>query len=186
VEREHDNIRAALRWLIDHGEAEYAQRLSGAMGSFWQLGGRASEGRMWLSEVHALPDGRRKTTARVRMRDAGATLATEQADYAIARLLAEEALELGRELADDLGTALALRRLALLAWYRREFALARTFATEGAVTSLAAGVRGLEGSIGGRQRRRLSIWATRTPVGLRSRRWRLWPMRSTRTGSRAR
>src|SRR5437016_5973283 len=115
------------------------------MGSFWQLGGRASEGRRWLGEVHALPDGQRKTTARVRMLDAGATLATEQADYAIARLQAEEALELGRELGDDLGTAMALRRLALLAWYRREFDLARTLATEGAVTSLAVGARGLEG-----------------------------------------
>jgi predicted ATPase/DNA-binding CsgD family transcriptional regulator len=145
VDREQDNIRAALRWLIQHGEAQHAQQLSGAMGSFWQLGGRSNEGRAWLAEVQALPDGDRKTAARVRLLDAASTLAAEQADYAIARLLAEEALELARELDDDVGAALALTRLALLAWYRREFALASTLAAEGVATSVAAGERALEG-----------------------------------------
>jgi hypothetical protein len=146
VERENDNLRVALRWLIDHGEAEYAQRLSGAMGSFWMLDGRASEGRAWLREAEALPGGQRKTTARVRMLDAAASLAAEQADYTIARQFAAEALELGRELGDDAGTGMALLQLALLAWYRREFAVAQALAAEGAATSVAAGLRGLEGA----------------------------------------
>jgi predicted ATPase/DNA-binding CsgD family transcriptional regulator/tetratricopeptide (TPR) repeat protein len=146
VERENDNIRAALRWLIGHGEAAYAQRLSGAMGSFWMLGGHASEGRAWLGEVDALPGGHRKTAARVRMLDAAAVLAAEQADYTIARELAAEALELGRELGDDVGTGIALLQLSLLAWYRREFAVALTLAAEGAATSVAAGLRALEGA----------------------------------------
>jgi predicted ATPase len=33
---EHDNARTALRWSIDHGDAEAALRLAGAMAYYWQ------------------------------------------------------------------------------------------------------------------------------------------------------
>jgi predicted ATPase len=41
LEREHDNLRAALRWLLDRGHKEEALRLSSALGPFWWIRGVA-------------------------------------------------------------------------------------------------------------------------------------------------
>ncbi len=41
---EHDNLRAALRWSIDHGEKEMAVRLGGALWYYWELCGHLGMG----------------------------------------------------------------------------------------------------------------------------------------------
>ncbi|MGE5334178.1 MAG: LuxR C-terminal-related transcriptional regulator [Nitrososphaerota archaeon] len=54
LEREHDNLRAALRWLLDQetpADRAAALRLAGALGYFWQLRGYHAEGRRWLDEA---------------------------------------------------------------------------------------------------------------------------------------
>ena len=54
LEREQDNLRAALRWLFDHdGEAERVAslRLAGALGWFWAMFGYHAEGVRWLQEA---------------------------------------------------------------------------------------------------------------------------------------
>jgi predicted ATPase len=62
LESEHDNLRLALRWLldrgsIDHGVADEAVRLAGALGHFWWLRGYHSEGAHYLEEaLRAAPD----------------------------------------------------------------------------------------------------------------------------------
>jgi non-specific serine/threonine protein kinase len=48
---EHDNLRAALRWLIDHGERETGLRLASAMWRFWQQRGHIREGRQWFDSL---------------------------------------------------------------------------------------------------------------------------------------
>ena len=49
--QEQDNIRAALRWLIDHGEIELAVRLEIALLVFWWVQGYAAEARRWSDEL---------------------------------------------------------------------------------------------------------------------------------------
>src|SRR5829696_2809070 len=44
-EREHDNLRAAMRWLLDRGESEKAVRLGWALWLFWWIRGHFAEGR---------------------------------------------------------------------------------------------------------------------------------------------
>lgn len=51
LEAEHDNLRAALRWLLDHDENEDALRLAGALGYFWWRRGHHGEGLNWLNEA---------------------------------------------------------------------------------------------------------------------------------------
>jgi len=58
LELEHDNLRSALRWLIDHHHIEPAERLAGLLGRFWFFNGHFSEGRTWFTEVLDLPYGR--------------------------------------------------------------------------------------------------------------------------------
>jgi predicted ATPase/DNA-binding CsgD family transcriptional regulator len=51
LEAEHDNLRLALRWLLDHDESEPALQLAGALGYFWWLRGYLGEGWRWLEET---------------------------------------------------------------------------------------------------------------------------------------
>ena len=44
LERDHDNLRAALEWLEHAGEIELALRLGGAVWEFWCLRNHAAEG----------------------------------------------------------------------------------------------------------------------------------------------
>jgi predicted ATPase/DNA-binding XRE family transcriptional regulator len=49
LEMEHDNLRAALRWMIERGDAGKALRLCGDAWRFWQLHGHLREGLAWLN-----------------------------------------------------------------------------------------------------------------------------------------
>jgi predicted ATPase/class 3 adenylate cyclase len=49
--REHDNLRAALRWSVEQGEREMGLRLATAAWRFWQQRGHVSEGRSWFGRL---------------------------------------------------------------------------------------------------------------------------------------
>jgi predicted ATPase/class 3 adenylate cyclase len=53
LQAEHDNIRAALGDALEHGRADVALRLGGAVWLFWFLRGFFSEGRRWLESALA-------------------------------------------------------------------------------------------------------------------------------------
>ena len=53
AEQERDNLRSALRWVIDAGELELALEGAGAMWRFWRLRGHLLEGERVLAEVLA-------------------------------------------------------------------------------------------------------------------------------------
>ena len=52
LEREHDNLRAALGWALE-GDPDVALQLAGALGLFWLVRGYGVEGRAWLGQVLA-------------------------------------------------------------------------------------------------------------------------------------
>ncbi len=56
LDREYDNLRAALGWLLEHGGAKRAARLAAATWLFWVVRARAGEGQLWLER--ALASGR--------------------------------------------------------------------------------------------------------------------------------
>ncbi|MDP9271808.1 MAG: adenylate/guanylate cyclase domain-containing protein [Chloroflexota bacterium] len=51
LSREHDNLRAALRWAVDHDERDFGLRLATALWRFWQLRGHIQEGRQWFDRL---------------------------------------------------------------------------------------------------------------------------------------
>ncbi len=55
LDREQNNVRAALTWAIGQAEPEIALRLSGALSRFWQLHGHISEGLTWAHAALSVP-----------------------------------------------------------------------------------------------------------------------------------
>jgi predicted ATPase/DNA-binding CsgD family transcriptional regulator/tRNA A-37 threonylcarbamoyl transferase component Bud32 len=111
LDREQENLRAALGWLIAHEEVEKTLRFCEALWWFWQTRGYWSEGRRWLKAVLALPGTAERTAMRAKALSAAGELATVQGDEREARLLLSESVALFRELADDRGLVLPLATL---------------------------------------------------------------------------
>jgi predicted ATPase/class 3 adenylate cyclase len=113
-ELEHANIRAALRWAIDAGEAERAQEAAGALWRFWQQRGHLAEARRWFDEVLTMPTGRRPTAARAKALTGAGGIAWWQMDRGMSRACYQEALEIERELEDPTRIAEALYNQAFV------------------------------------------------------------------------
>jgi tetratricopeptide (TPR) repeat protein len=111
---EHDNLRAALAWCrTDPDSGEAGLRLAAALRLFWFMHGYPGEGRIWLAG--ALTAGTRAPAhLRAQALDGAAALAHSQGDYAAARTLEEQAVELWREAADQRGMAGALSTLGII------------------------------------------------------------------------
>jgi len=108
---EHDNLRAALAWTIDHDETELAMRLGVGSWRFWQLRGHIEEGRTAMNRVLAMPGADAATRWRVRALEADGGLRYWSADLPGADARYGEQLELARRLDDVAGTADALFNL---------------------------------------------------------------------------
>ncbi|MFL5798033.1 MAG: ATP-binding protein [Actinomycetota bacterium] len=105
LEREHDNIRAALRWSIDTGEAETGLRMAGPLWRFWLVRDHLAEGRAWTEELLALPAAAARTVGRARALSAAGSLAYWLRDAESVRGSYEESLAISRELGDRRGEA---------------------------------------------------------------------------------
>lgn len=135
LEREHDNMRAALRWFITRGEAEQGLRLGAALRSLWAQGGYLSEGRAWLAKLLAMPAALAPATARAWAMLAAADLARLQGEDAEARVHIETSLAILRGLGNRQGVGVALFTLGMVALDQDDEATARSSLEE----SLAIG-----------------------------------------------
>jgi non-specific serine/threonine protein kinase len=110
LEREHGNLRAALRWLWSHDENEMALRLAGALGYFWEVRGYLREGQQALEDALAhMPNADRRLRARVLNRLG--SLLIWQGEAERSGIVIQEALALGRALEDSDITARSLSQL---------------------------------------------------------------------------
>src|SRR5574341_38956 len=130
LEIEHDNLRAALSWSEERGEAEGGLRLGAALWRFWVTRGHMLEGRRRLQELLTLPGGAERTSSRARVLHGLGTIIHEISDYAQARPLLEESLSIWRELGDRRGMAAALNSLGWLAFEVGDFGVARSLSEE--------------------------------------------------------
>ncbi len=133
LEQEHGNLRAALSWLLEQGDArqsiEKSLRLGTALRSFWLTRGYYSEGRTFLEQALARSEGI-EATVRAKALWATATMADFQGDNDRVEALSKESLTLHRELGDRRGIAYALYQLGSVSAHRGDLAAARSLEEE--------------------------------------------------------
>jgi predicted ATPase/DNA-binding CsgD family transcriptional regulator len=122
LEREHDNLRAALQWSLeqvevngDESSSSLALRLGIALRRFWLVHAHVQEGRDFLERAlaaseHVLPSLRAQALL------AAANLVIAMNEYTRAQALAQEALTLCRHLGDQSGVAFSLHLLGGALW----------------------------------------------------------------------
>ncbi|MFL5761839.1 MAG: ATP-binding protein [Thermomicrobiales bacterium] len=114
LEAEHDNLRAALGWLVEHGSPEEELRLVAALWRFWWARGHISEGRQWFDQVLSR-DQDAPPLIRARARNGAGALAEFQRDLDLAAGWHEEALAFAREAGHQFEIARSLAYLGYVA-----------------------------------------------------------------------
>jgi len=130
IQPEHDNIRAALAWSLE-GDPEVTLRLASSLRLFWEVRGHFSEGFRWLEDALPRAAG---AAPEVRMRalSASGTIAFRLGKVEVSEERWEEALEIARELGDDLWIARLLSDLGTAAAAREEWEPATVLLEESA------------------------------------------------------
>ena len=114
LEREHDNLRAAMDWAETTGDIATALRTATALWRFWQERGHLQEGRTRIERLLALPGAKGRDAIRTRALGALGSITYWQNDYESTRPAYEEAVEIARELGEPRLLSHALYDLAFL------------------------------------------------------------------------
>ena len=126
LDAERHNIRAALSWALQAGEADVGLRIGYALWRYWQVRSHVAEGRERMEDLLALGSG--SPAARAKAQTQIANLALNQGDLETARRMLDESLEVHRQTGDDrmVATALGLRSVVTLRSGDIDTALAET------------------------------------------------------------
>jgi predicted ATPase len=106
--REHDNIRAALAWALETGEAGIGMLIAEGIWRFWQQQGHLGEGRTLVERLLALPAAAAPTVERAKGLTTLAGLAYWQGDFGPLAEAYEQAVEIYRSSDDRAGLAGAI------------------------------------------------------------------------------
>src|SRR5207247_1727685 len=101
-----DNLRAALRWVLDARDAAMALRLNAALFSFWTLCSTLTEARGWIDAALALPhpaDAPELATVEAKVLIVAGFVAAGRAQHARAYDYFERGLARYRALGDERG-----------------------------------------------------------------------------------
>lgn len=125
---EHDNLRAAITWEPqDTNSKEMVLRLAGFMWRYWFLRGHFTEGRRYLGRVIQRAGDQFAPGLLARALSGAGSLAFAQGDYAAARGLNLQSLELKRQLDDPSKIAGSLDSLGHIAHVEGDYALAQAY-----------------------------------------------------------
>ena len=123
LEVEHDNLRLALQWAVDH-DPPLTLALVSALAEFWAMRGHDYEARRWIDQVLAANPV--ASSARAAVLLVAADFARRQADYAPAQRAMAESLAIYRAGQDEIGLAGALRHAGWLYYDLHQKALTLT------------------------------------------------------------
>ena len=124
LERENDNLRAAMLCVLSAGDYDTAARLGWGLWSFWWLHGHYGEGRRWMEAAleHELPPA-----LRARALHAAGSMAYAQGDSSAAEEHWQEALRLSRHSGDVAVEALSWTGSGMIEMSRLDYATAESY-----------------------------------------------------------
>ncbi|MFT4040411.1 MAG: tetratricopeptide repeat protein [Thermomicrobiales bacterium] len=140
LDRDHDNMLAALEWLLAHGDVAAALGLAADLGPYWQLRGRYDQGLGLLGRVLAQPQAV-EAPAYVRALRQSGVLHYLTGNLGVAAATLTEAVVIGRQGGAVRELAHALDALGLVHAGRRAFDHAQAAHTEARDLALADGDR---------------------------------------------
>jgi predicted ATPase/DNA-binding SARP family transcriptional activator/Tfp pilus assembly protein PilF len=111
LDREHDNLRAALAWAQARPDPELLAGLAGALGPYWEARGQVSEAHRWIDAALAEPASPWARAQTLMAKSRLLLLVEGDAAQAIAPL--EESLTLFQDLDDDRWTVVSISHLAI-------------------------------------------------------------------------
>jgi predicted ATPase/DNA-binding CsgD family transcriptional regulator/tetratricopeptide (TPR) repeat protein len=130
LSEELDNVRGALRWVLDVGDTETTLRLATGYAWLW-MRRHPREGRVWLERALAGPANVRSAARAEALRSLGSLAYWAEDDPAAADPLVEESLAIFRRIGDQRGTVEALFNLGRNAWSLGDLDRASALADEG-------------------------------------------------------
>jgi predicted ATPase/DNA-binding CsgD family transcriptional regulator len=137
LEREHNNLRAALGWLIEMNDVGRAWRLGADLCNFWYLHLHGVEGRTWVARLLELESNAHMAARIALLRGAG-LLAWGAGDLSLLQARGEESVALSRAWHPE-SLPFSLWLLGMAKMHAGEFAVARALNEEGLAASRAAG-----------------------------------------------
>ena len=135
LERDYDNLAAALDWLLTSGRGEDALRAMAALERFWRAHAHVTEARRWLAIGLDL-GGEATSTVRAAALRTAALQAAAQSDWPTAASFLEEALGLYHETGQAEDAVRSLSYLSFLARMQGDLERAERLARQ-AVTQAA-------------------------------------------------
>jgi non-specific serine/threonine protein kinase len=139
LQEEHDNVRAALRWSIDSGDAETGMRIAASLWRFWQVRSHLAEGLAWMEQILALPGAGERTLLRAKALGSLGSMAYYSGTYANVQEPYEESFEIATELGDRKAEAEASFNLAFARLLDRRPDEAETFLRRAVELDVALG-----------------------------------------------
>jgi non-specific serine/threonine protein kinase len=110
----HDNIRAALKWVTETGEAEGVLRFVNDLFEYWLRHSDYQEARQWYSRILALPDAPKNPETYLEAFNHLTRTYWLLSRFKEARTFAEQALILSRSQTSKVNTAVALLNLGVI------------------------------------------------------------------------
>jgi predicted ATPase len=127
LEREHDNLRAALEWWFQDQPA-ISLEMSAAIWRFWLTRGDITEGRRWLKR--ALDQNSAPSPARAEALLGAGTLAFHQGDLVLGRELLMESWQTSKAIGEEKLVGRCCNALGVFAAYANQFQEARSWFEE--------------------------------------------------------
>jgi non-specific serine/threonine protein kinase len=124
LDAEHDNVRAALIWALDH-YPEVGMRLASKLWRYWATRSLLTEGHTWLNRFLNAPFDADDAVRGTAFGSLG-NLSIDLGDYPGATSAYLQALAIWERLGDTRGIANTLNGLGLVDWYQGEYESART------------------------------------------------------------
>lgn len=117
LDREHDNIRAAIGWVCATGNGALGIDLGRGLWRYWQTRGYVSEGRRWMEAINALPGAQEAVPGRCHFLFGLGRMLVNHGEYAEASATLREARQLAIETAQpnyEAGSEMQLGSIDLL------------------------------------------------------------------------